>query len=123
DTMELDLGMWCKDHQETNCAEWDYIQDLVLCERSGGSEGPDGGVPCSQGTIIGRFITTYHREGRWVVDVSPLLAEVRDGGPRSLHYNSQYLNSLDIRLSNSHKGGHPSSSVPLWNGEWGFNQS
>lgn len=113
DTMELDLGMWCKDHLEMNCAEWDYIQDLVLCDRDDPTRCP---------TIIGRFITTYHREGRWVVDVSPLLAHLVEGGKRRLHYNSQYLNSLDIRLYNSGKGGHPSSLVPLWRGEWGFNQ-
>ncbi len=126
DTMELDLGMWCQDHDETNCAQWDYIQDLVLCDPATLVDAgvPDGGVaPCSSGTIMGRFITTYHREGRWVVDVSPLLAYLQDGGRRAFHYNSQYLNALDIRLSNSGKGGHPSSAVPLWNGEWNFDKT
>ena len=120
DTMELDMGMWCKDHLENNCAEWDYIQDLVLCDKDSGPAPDGGGLPCNNPVIIGRFITTYHREGRWVVDVSPLLAYLKDGGTRRLHYNSQYLNQLDIRLSNAQKGGHPDTATPLWNGEWGF---
>jgi Peptide-N-glycosidase F, C terminal len=125
DTMELDLGMWCKDHLEANCAQWDYIQDLVLCDSTDPPPDAGAGSPpaCASGTIIGRFITTYHREGRWIVDVSPLLALLQQGGRRALHYNSQYLNQLDIRLSNAGKGGRPSQAIPLWNGEWSFDQT
>ncbi len=72
--------------------------------------------PCD--AEIGRWITTYHREGRWVTDVSPLLALVKDGGRQRLRFASgnAYDYAFDIRLSNRGKGTRPDEIRFLWGG-------
>ena len=51
-------------------------------------------LSCSCGTEIGRWITTYHREGRWVYDISPMLPLVNQGGTKSFRFVSS--NSYDL---------------------------
>ncbi len=54
-------------------------------------------------TEIGRWITTYHREGRWVYDISPMLPLLAGGGHKRLRFQSD--NSYDLtgslRFSNT----------------------
>jgi hypothetical protein len=110
DTMELDLTLNCEGSPEPgNCAEWDYIIDLRLCDEAD---------PTVCDTEIARWITTYAREGRWVTDVSPMLALLKDGGPQKLRFNSQnaYLKTLDIRLLNKAKGSAPKEATYLFSG-------
>ena len=97
DTMSLDLSMDCAGHLDSACPAWDYLVSLYLCD----ADDPD---TCD--TEIGRWVTTYAREGRWVTDVSPILALLKDGGTRRLRfYTTQaYLVSMDIRLSNQGSG-------------------
>jgi hypothetical protein len=73
---------------------------------------------CACDAEIGRWITTYHREGRWVTDVSPLLALVKDGGAQRLRFASgnAYDYAFDVRLSNRGKGTRPDEIRFLWGG-------
>lgn len=115
DTLKIDLTMDCADHQDANCPAWDYLVYLYLCDE----DDPD-----SCGTEIGRFITTYWREGRYVVDASPYLALMANGGTRRLRfYTTQtYLVSMDLRLSTEGSGLQASDAEYLWSGA-GFNES
>ncbi len=66
-----------------------------------------GALACdSCDTEIARWITTYHREGRWVHDISPVLPLFAKGGSRRVRFYSD--NSYDLtfalRFSNTGKG-------------------
>jgi hypothetical protein len=114
DTMELDLYLGCQGNGEYgDCPAWDYIVHLNLCDA-------DNSESC--GVELGRWITTYHREGRWVHDVSPLLPLVAQGGVRRLAFYTQqpYETTLRIRLSDSGGALRPISATPLFTGG-GFN--
>lgn len=110
DTMELDLTLNCEGGPEPQkCPEWDYIINLTLCDKAD---------PPACDTEIARWITTYAREGRWVTDVSPMLALLKEGGARKLRFNSQnaYLKTLSIRLLNRGKSGAPAEATYLFSG-------
>jgi len=90
--LEFDHYLGCDGGGEYGtCPAWDYINHLYLCD----VDDPD---TCN--TEFGRWITTYHREGRWVHDASPLLPLIRDGGTRRFAYYTQqpYEVHLDLRL-------------------------
>lgn len=133
DTMEVDLAMECPNHRDGECGAWDYLSHLWLCEPAppdpdagAAPDGGDAGGPrwrCDR--EIARWITTYWREGRWVTDVSGMLALLRDGGPRHLRWYASrqwdpratdYVVSLSLRLSNRGRGMRPVEAVPLWRG-------
>lgn len=109
DTMLYDMSMYCKGGTDDNCGEWDYLVYVYLC---------DGTDKTKCGTEIGRWITTYHREGRWVTDVSPLLAHLVKGGKRMLKFKSsnKYLVHFNIRLLNGGKGATPTGLQELFTG-------
>lgn len=58
-------------------------------------------VECACDTEVGRWITTYHREGRWVHDVSGLLPLLGAGGEQTFRFdtNGPYELDLDLRFS------------------------
>ncbi len=206
DTAQIDLGAWCKDHDDQNCSEWDYSSTASLCERDVAANGdattacqqnvpevvavteqlgicadatatckadaecgagkackgyvaPVSGVkgtaadkkPCDcvgidgkptthqrtcndKGTgygacecpcplEIGRWITPYHREGRWVSDISEVLSYLRLGGKQRITFDAGNFPMVDfiIRLSNRNKGVAPVQMVNLFTGG-SFNQ-
>ena len=106
DTMELDIRMECPDTSGVeigNCGAWDYLAHLWLYD-----EGEDTWLE------MGRFITTYHRESRWVVDATHALAWLQEGGDRTIRYswapswNTQPTGiTLSVRLYNQGKGMAP----------------
>jgi len=116
DTMELDLTLDCGHPNPQACPEWDYLVYAYLCEVDDPTTSDDESTSC--GTQIGRFITTYARPGRWVVDASPFLSLVADGGERQLAFYTQqpYDVTLDVRLRSAGRGFAPSEIVPLWSG-------
>ncbi len=110
DTLELDLALGCDgDGEYGTCPAWDYIVHLYLCDRD---------APETCDVELGRWITTYHRRGRWVHDVSPLLPVLRDGGARRLAFYTQqpYAVELSLRLSDSGRATRPSEARFLFPG-------
>ncbi len=114
DTLEIDLTMDCPDAAGAefgNCGAWDYLAHLYVQNAD------------DSWRELGRFITTYHREGRYLVDATPLLAHLRDGGLRrfrlvtSPSFNPQpYAVTLDLRFSARGKDASPSEATFLWSG-------
>lgn len=110
DTLELDLTMLCQgDGEYGECPAWDYINWAYLCRE----DDPD---TCD--IELGRWITTYHREGRWVHDVSPILAYLKNGGTRRIAFYSQqpYNVSLTLRLSDKGSADRPDDAQVLYTG-------
>ncbi|MEZ4443575.1 MAG: peptide-N-glycosidase F-related protein [Polyangiaceae bacterium] len=115
DHFEIDLTMQCPDPQAGefgNCGAWDYLVHIYLQDED------------QMGwTELGRFISTYHRQGRYVVDATAALPLLAAGGQRHLRYSisppwnpQAYLTKMDFRLSNRGKGYRPTSTVPLFTG-------
>lgn len=110
DTLELDLYLGCVGEGEYgDCPAWDYIVHLYLCDEE------DEEI-CD--TEIGRWITTYHREGRWVHDISALLPYIANGGNRRVAFYTQqpYEVSLSFRLMNQAKETKPKGMEFLFTG-------
>ena len=110
DTMEIDLLQGCPGVGELgNCPAWDSTLSLKLCDQ----QNPD---QCE--TEIGRWISTYHRIGRWVHDVSPVLPLFKAGGKfRFAFYTDQtYQITLSLRLANRGSGMHPVQTSFLFKG-------
>jgi hypothetical protein len=115
DTLELDILMECPDtgsHEIGNCGAWDYLAHMYLWDAEG-----------ERWLEMGRFITTYHRESRWVVDATHALAWLKDGGERTIRYswapswNVQPTGvTLKVRLSDQGKGYKPDQAVELFTG-------
>ena len=142
DTLTVEVTLGCPDPEKVelgNCGAWDYLARLSLVEPVADGGVPDGGVPdggvpdagVSDGgapppapaTELARFITSYHRETRWVVDATPWLARLRAGGPRRFRlelappWNPQpTVTTVSLRLSARGKGYRPAQVVPLFAG-------
>jgi hypothetical protein len=118
DTLELDLYMGCAGDGELGyCPAWDGVFFLFLCD--------EGAESCDRetGTEIGRWITTYHREGRYVHDVSALLPLLAAGGTRvfSATAHDRYDVTLSMRFSNQGKPIRPTAIFPLFSANGGGN--
>lgn len=115
DTLELDFTQRCPDAnamEAGNCGAWDYLAHFWLIE----GEGED-----MVRTELARHITTYHREGRWIVDMTPALVHLADGGERTFRWewapewNTQPTATwLSMRLSNQGRGERPIALTSLW---------
>ncbi len=118
DTLEVEVEMRCpKDTapEVGNCGAWDYLAYLWLTE--------PGDAANPKRTQLARFITSYHRETHWVMDVSAMLAHVKDGGKRTLRWewapewNKQPTKTwVSLRFSNRKRGLRPVAVAPLWTG-------
>ncbi len=116
DTLEIDLWMDCADPNGPefgSCGAWDYLSHIYLKDETE----PD------KKTELARFITTYHREGRYIVDVTPMMVHLLKGGKRTLRFdispewNQQaYLTKMDFRFSNRSKGYAPRQATFLYGG-------
>lgn len=113
DTFEIEIESMCPDAGQLefgNCGAWDYLAKLFVY---------DGETPLE----FARFITSYHRETRWVVDASPLLPLVAGGGTKKFRWefapswNTQpTATRLSLRFSNRGKPQKPKTATPLWTG-------
>ncbi len=109
DTLELELGMTCVGEGEYGyCPAWDYDVFLRMCETVDAT---------SCDLEVGHWITSYHREGHFLHDVSGLLPLLADGGPHkfTFHVSDPWEIDLHLRLSNQGKAQRPIETVPLWN--------
>lgn len=114
DTLEIDVEQGCPDPKAPefgNCGAWDYLASLGV--RNDAMENIE----------IARFITSYHRESHWVVDVSPMLVLLQKGGMQHFRWdfapswNKQpTATKLSLRLSNQNKGLRPVRATFLWSG-------
>lgn len=77
-----------------------------------------GACACGCPLEIGRWITPYHREGRWVSDATPFLAYLGQGGKQRLSLDAANFPMVDftVRLSKQGKGLRPVKLVPLFEG-------
>ena len=68
-----------------------------------------GDLACACDTEIARWITTYHREGRWVHDISPMLPMLAKGGHQRLRFQggNAYELTGTLRFSNAGKSAKP----------------
>lgn len=110
DSAEWDHSLICQGTTEFgDCPAWDYLNWAWLCDADDETHCP---------TEIGRWITTYWRNGRWVHDASGILPLLKDGGRRRILYYTQqpYYVYLDLRLFHSGRGGTPDEYVYLWSG-------
>lgn len=114
DTLEIEVEMGCPDPELGefgNCGAWDYLAGLSV-------QGDDG-----EWIELARFITTYHREARWVVDASPMLPLLQPGGTRRLKWEwAPYWNvqptatTLSLRLSDRGTGRVPATATRVATG-------
>jgi len=114
DTLEIDVESGCpepKNPEFGNCGAWDYLASLGVRNEA------------MENIEIARFITTYHRESHWVVDVSPMLALLQKGGMQHFRWdfapswNTQpTATKLSLRFSNQNKGQRPVRATFLWSG-------
>jgi hypothetical protein len=115
DTLEVDVRMECPDAdgpEISNCGAWDYLAHMWLWDE-----------PSESWQEMSRFITTYHREARWVVDSTHALGWLQEGGDRTVRFewapswNTQPTGvTVRIRLSNQGKGFAPRQTIPLFTG-------
>ena len=129
DTLEVDLAMSCENHRDGECGAWDYISDLRLCEDTPAPDpdaGSDAAAPAPKCDLeLARWITSYWREGRWVTDVSGMLAFLQKGGKTKLRWyasrqfdprTANYVATLSLRFSNTGKKMRPVAAIKLWDG-------
>ena len=102
----------------------ELVQRKKVCEYNVAPKGSDPGktgysaCQCQNVARIQRWITTYHREGRWITDASRALYYLNQGGTVRLQFNGAYpyTTTLKFRLRSKGKGGAPSQIVPLFEG-------
>lgn len=114
DTLEIDVESGCpepKNPEFGNCGAWDYLAQFAVRNEA------------MENVEIARFITTYHRESHWVVDVSPMLVHLQKGGMHHFRWdfapswNTQpTATKLSLRFSNKNKGQRPVRATYLWSG-------
>lgn len=105
------------DTQEGTCLSplGEEEQATYVCNEEGtGYEDLD----CSCDTEVGRWITTYHREGRWIHDISPMLPLLDEGGTRRFRFNTDgpYQLDVDLHFSNQGLDARPDSLEYLFSG-------
>ncbi|MCB9686811.1 MAG: hypothetical protein H6738_13195 [Alphaproteobacteria bacterium] len=111
DALDLELTLDCVGEGEVGeCPAWDYLVYARLCEGE-----DDASCP----TELGRWITTYHREGRWLVDASHLLPLLHAGERRAITFESiqPYEVTLDLLFHDDEDEAlRPLAVTPLFTG-------
>jgi len=117
DTLHLEYTQRCPNPnagEAGNCGAWDYLAHLWLYVGEGEEE---------RRVEISRHITTYHREGHWLIDITPALALLEEGGARRFRWewapewNVQPTATwLSLHYSNQDRGSRPIALTELWTG-------
>jgi hypothetical protein len=111
DSMAIYAYTSCPNHldgEENGCPAWDMAHHLKLCDEAD---------PTSCNTEFVRYITSYHREGEWRTDITPLLPLLASGGKRTFEYEgpNSYALHLVIQLWNDPaKTERPIAIKKLW---------
>ncbi len=121
DTMDLVVTATCGPSSYADCGHWDYEAVVNLCSDDMCTE------PAQE---IARWITPYSRPGtrRWVIDASPLLGMVADGGTQ--HFNFGMIWNMnpsvwDLRfiLRNEGRGAASREVIAAFSGNRGFDDN
>lgn len=110
DKLEIDLELKCDGgNRKGRCRAWDYLVNMYLC---------DAAQPTRCGTEFGRWVTPYSSGGRWVMDATPLLALIADGGTRRFAFATiqRYQVTVRLRLTDTGAADAPKAAVPLVGG-------
>lgn len=114
--LEVDMRVGCPGAGHpygATCGEWDTVGSIFLC----------GDEECSNESRrrIVKWITPYSAPGRWVIDITPELVALADGG--DLRFMAQhgdndvgpytYKYTVDFRFSKSKDGLRPFALEPL----------
>lgn len=102
DEMQIDLEVICRADNLGDCSEWDRIGSIQLCVAS----------DCAERDEIARWITPYARNGRrrWILDVTPFLGLVQDGGERTIRvamgppWEEPTVRDVNVRLRLATRG-------------------
>jgi peptide-N-glycosidase F-like protein len=115
DGFEIDVTMRCPNFSTIeygNCGAWDYIARLSVYD--------DGSASWIE---LGRFITSYHREGHLSVDATPMMVNLLAGGSRTFRWswapswNTQPTATwVDLRFTHRNKAYRPVDAAFLWTG-------
>lgn len=130
DTLEVEVTQLCPNpgvnELNDNCGAWDYLAWLSVAplpDDAGAPDAGDGGVVAPANVEMARFITSYHRETHWVVDATPMLAELASGGTRRFHWEfappwnvQPTATTVSLRFSNQKKGYLPAQKTFLFSG-------
>ncbi len=112
DTLWVDLRHACdpSEREFGNCDAWDAGNRLHLCS----ADDPD---VCDD--LVSRWITTYHREGRWLVDASEALPRLAAGGAHTFRYQGArggHFITARLLFANTGKGAAPFAMEPAFSG-------
>jgi len=90
------------DELACDCTEPDASTSTQTYTCNGDGDGYND-CSCGCGTEIGRWITTYHREGRWLHDASAMMPYLKEGGTQNFRFSSSqgYHLTLDFRLQST----------------------
>ena len=111
DTLSFDVKAQCGP-SPGDCGEWDYEAYIELCEDD----------LCDTRHQVALWITPYSRPGtrRWIIDGTPFLAFLRDGGTRSFRFGMLWNmnpNVMDVALRLTSNGEpRPVVITPLFTG-------
>ena len=110
DKLEIDLDMKCDGgNRKGRCPAWDYLVNMYLC---------DTATPTRCNTEFGRWVTAYSSGGRWVMDATPLLGLIAQGGTRRFAFATiqRYQITVKLRLTDTGAAIAPKAAVPLFGG-------
>ncbi|MFV8749410.1 peptide-N-glycosidase F-related protein [Nannocystaceae bacterium ST9] len=116
DRLAIDLRVGCPGAGHpyvATCGEWDTIASIWLCST------PDCSEPDKRRIV--KWITPYSSPGRWLIDITPELLALAEGGELtfvSAHGDNDvgqytYRYTADLRFSKSEDGLRPIASDPL----------
>lgn len=119
DGLEMELWLDCVGHADAHCGRWDFLLDLYICGRAA----PE----CTNmSASVGRWITAYSREGRWVTNGSAVLPRLLQAGvgmeDRWLHLSGGMGQHYEVTLLFwlRRTGQSPRTALapplPLWSG-------
>ncbi len=114
-----DVPERCKPGTTVECTcTSSYTAEDVVRERTCTDQGVYPDCPCGCDYSIARWITPYHRHGRWVTDISPMLAFLQDGPQARIFIDLDYPFVVSSSLRFSERGDElkPFAADRLWGG-------
>jgi len=119
DTLEVDVRAELRRAHAAQLLEWTASLPCAYARAA------PAALSCEQSSSRGCAITTYGRASRWVMDVTPMLALLGEGGPRTFRFNAGPASGaaatvhrdVSLRLSNQGRGRRPVSAERVYTGD------